>query len=208
MSTIFQWINGGLLGSLVTLCIGLYIDYRRQEKKKSLYISEQRLHHTYSPIYFYTTLNFQYAEEIFEDLSEIQKKINKSGPDADVSKQYNSIESSLKNLQIYTDKIVESLVNNFSYLKTDDELCIIQYLTLCQRIQNISLPLPPSQVRINSLVTVFKGLCFILNIVKSRFNVTSHEARVDLNIISFSESVEKLRSDIAEYSMNESKYKI
>ncbi len=81
-----SWLNGSLIGSLITICIKFFIDNHRLGKIRKEEINKYRFHKAYSPLYLYASLNLEYSEDTLRLLKDIKISINDDQKIQDVYK--------------------------------------------------------------------------------------------------------------------------
>lgn len=204
-----SWLNGSLIGSLITICIKFFIDNHRLEKIRKEEINKYRLHKAYSPLYLYASLNLEYSEDILRLLEEIKKGINDNQPIQDVYKnKIKFITHNQEKLAFYNEKIIKILSEFFGYVHAEDELSIVQYLTLSEKILRRDWCNPISVVKVDAMHTCFEAICYLLNIIKSRTHLSTCEIKNNLDLISLHSALETLTPTINDYLNKQNKYDV
>lgn len=201
-------LNGGLIGSLLTLCIKIYVDNRRAEKIRLEDINRNRLHKAYSPLYLYSSLNIDLAENMLGIMKDIKYNLENTEIDKKTSStnKVHLLNQNQERLLFFNDKIIALLNETFGYFHAEDEGSIIQYLTLSEKILRRAWHNNLTLIKVDAAITCFNALCFILNIIKSRTHVSTCETKTNLDLISLNSALEILAPTIIAYENKKNKY--
>jgi len=195
----FQLLGGGSIGSLITLLIKNHFDHKKEENRKREVNFEFRLHKLYSPLYLYLVVLMKCLSEILNYLNaSIKDSKSESNTDLDISNNINSIVNYHNRIQVINEKILLLVAGNFGYLSSGDEGGIIQYIEFSEKIRNIKWVKVKRRCQIEAFITAYEMIIKSLNNIKSRCYVSICESKVNLETMSFEESLEILAPLIKE----------
>lgn len=188
-----QLLGTGSIGSLLTILINKHFKQKEDEKRKKESDHKKSLHQLYSPLYFYLVILIKCLSEIQKYLTNIlEQPEDDLKIDSAISKKISSIMQYHVRAREVNEKIFFLLSENFGYLHKDDDIGIIQYVELSERIANIEWSDVKKKTQVEGLVTAYKIIIKLLENIKGRAYISVCEYRHYLGFETFDESVERL----------------
>lgn len=94
--------------------------------------------------------------------------------------------------QEINEKILLLVVENFGYINGNDEIGLIQYIELSEKIKSIKLSNVTRRDQIENFIIAYEMIIELLEDIKNRCHVSVRELKYNLGFESFEESLERL----------------
>lgn len=199
-----QLLGTGSIGSLLTILINKHFKQKENEKRIKEANNRKILHQLYFPLYFYFVILIKCLSEIQKYLTTIlEQPEDDLKIDSAILKKINSIMQYHVRAKEVNEKIFFLLSENFGYLNKDDDIGIIQYIELSERVVNIEWSNINKKSQVEGLVTAYKIIIKLLENIKGRAYISICEYRHYLGFETFDESIERLRPLIKKSSEND-----